>query len=557
MKKHNWHIGFSGRGMPAKSIIDEILAKRGISAHNIISFLNPSEYWMHSSDTFKNIYKAAEIVLQSKLPLIYADTDTDGCSAAAIMIRWFKEYIEAYFSEIPYLGPLHYINRGKDHGIQDYFTLPEGYPIDTIIIVDSINDDPKYYLELLAKGLKVIVLDHHLIPDSIKEIDNPNFALVSSAWDYPNSALSGSGVVWKFCRYLDYILGCDIADQFADLAACGIIADVCSVGPDSMENRAICNKGFNNPINSAILQVCAKNDFNSTIISLGIAPLINAANRMDNNELALKLFLTDNKQELEGILKELENLKKQQKAIVESLMPSLLNHGELQEGSCKYFFIEGNNTLSGLLATKLCETFGRPCLVLHNCGDTYKGSMRAKGIDDFSAILNKSGYADCRGHENSAGIIIPKDTFQQLCDYIDEELKDCSFISGYQIDVELDRSQITPFLMNEFKNIDRITGANFKPIKVCIDNVQNYNLKELSKGQHLSVETSDMKFLAWNFKDWDKAERNACFSAIGSLSENKFMGRTSNQLIIEDFNFSKREELWGDFYSNPFRVTSF
>lgn len=556
MKKINWHIKFNGRNTPARSIVNEILQNRGISADNANSFLNPSEYWMHPGDALRNIHHAAGMVIHSRCPLIYADTDTDGCSAAAIMIRWFKEYLDVFFPDIPYLDPLYYINRGKDHGIQDYFELPFGYPIDTVIIVDSINDDPKYYLELLDKGLNVIVLDHHVVPEAIKQINHPQFALVSSAWDYPNPALSGSGVVWKFCRYLDHLLGCDIAEQFADLATCGIIADICSVGSDSMENRAICNKGFNTPINSAILHICGKNEFNSTIISLGLAPLINAANRMDNNGLALKLFLVDDKHEIEDILKELENLKKQQKAIVESLLPALLKSGEKQTTLCKYFFIEGNNTLSGLLATKLCEFFGKPCLVLHDCGDSYKGSMRAKGVEDFSAILNESGYAECRGHENSAGVIIPKDMFSSLCDYIDKQLASCTFIDGYQIDVELDRSQITPFLMSEFKNIDRISGANFKPIKVCIDNVRNYNLKELSKGQHLSVETSDMKFLAWNFKDWDKADRNACFSAIGSLSENKFMGRTSNQLIIEDFNFSRQEDLWGS-HTPSLRITSF
>ena len=545
MKKNNWNIKFSGQGMAAKSIINQILHNRGIEEKDIINFLNPSLCYVQPSEDLKNIHKAAGLVLHSRRPLVYADTDTDGCSAAAIMIRWFNQYLEAYFSHIPYVGAEYYINEGKDHGIQDYFFISNESIIDTIIIVDSINDDPKYYIDLLNKGKNVIVLDHHIVPEAIKQIDHPQFALVSSAWDYPNPALSGSGVVWKFCRYLDYLLGTDIADELTDLAACGIVADVCSVGLDSMENRAICNKAFNNPINSAILKLSKGTTFDSTLISLGIAPLVNAANRMNRNDLALSLFLEDNREKLDDIIKQLEQVKKEQKLIVEALLPDLIKQGESDKYSnCKIFFTEGNNTLTGLLATKLCEYFGKPTLVLHNCGDTYKGSMRAKGIEDFSVVINRSGVAEARGHENSAGVIINKNDFHFFKSYIEEELQYCSFVEGYEIDVELERPQITPFLMTEFKNINRITGANFKPIRVCIDNVKNYTVKEMSKGQHLSVNTSDLKFLYWNFKDWDKIIKDAHFSAIGSLQENNFMGRISNQLIMEDFNFSGKPDLF-------------
>ena len=113
MKKNNWHIKFSGQGMAAKSIVNQILNNRGIEEKDSITFLNPSLYYLHPSEDLKNIHKAAGLVLHSRRPLIYADTDTDGCSAAAIMIRWFNNYLEAYFPDILYAGAEYYINEGK------------------------------------------------------------------------------------------------------------------------------------------------------------------------------------------------------------------------------------------------------------------------------------------------------------------------------------------------------------------------------------------------------------------------------------------------------------
>lgn len=554
MKKNNWNIKFSGQGMAANEIITQVMHNRGIEHKDINDFLYPREDHLYPGLALSNIHKAAGMVLNSRTPLIYADTDTDGCSAAAIMIRWFKDYLDRFFPDIPYQDPQYYINQGKDHGIQDYFKLPENILIDTIIIVDSINDDPRYYLDLLNKGKNVIVLDHHLVPECIKQINHPQFALVSSALDYPNPSLSGSGVVWKFCSYLDYLVSTDFASAYRDLAACGIIADVCSVGPDSMENRAICNLAFRNIVNPALLRLSRGTVFDSTFIGFTVGPLINAANRMNRNDLALSLFLVDNKEDIDNILKALEEVKAEQKAIVESLLPELQKQEEYNKYSnCKIFFIEGYNTLTGLLATKLCEQYQRPCLVLHDKGDCYAGSMRAVGVPDFSALVNQSGFAECMGHENSAGIVIPKVDFHTFRSYIEEVLAPLPFVDGYDVDVELERAQVSPFLLREFKKIDRISGANFSPIKVCIDNVNSFEVKELSKGKHISVNTNDLKFLYWNFKDWDKVDKTSTFSAIGSLSENTFFGKTNNQMLMEDYYFSKKETLFEHPYTTTYR----
>lgn len=536
MKKSNWKIKVSGQGMSANEIFNAVMHARGIT--DIEDFLNPSSIYITPSEDLINIDQAAHTLMENNNKvLIYADTDTDGCTSAAIMYRYL-------YAWNPSADVYTYINKGKDHGVQEYFDWSLLDFVDTVIIVDSINDSTEMYNKILEAGKKVIVLDHHIPSAEVLSIQK-DINLVSSANNYSNPHLSGAGVCWKFCQYLDYLCQNNFSDTLADLATVGIIADVCDMM--SMENRSICNQGFKLPVNSGILNLC-RDGFDSTAVSFNIAPLVNAANRMNRNELALELFITDDRIRIKQIIKELEEVKKEQRQQVECLMPNLLQEGELQKDyKCAFFFLKDSTNLGGLLATKLTSLYHKPCLVLHDTGDNYEGSMRAEGVENFSKLVNDSGLGQCYGHENSAGICIPKCTFEKFQHYIEDVLSSCSFEQDITVDLHIDREQITPFLLSAFDKINRITGKNFEPVKVMIDGVRKYEIKQLSQGKHLSINTSDMKFLYWNFNEWAKVEEGGIFSAIGTLSENSFMGRKSTQMIMDDFYFEpsfKFTTLW-------------
>ena len=97
--------------------------------------------------------------------------------------------------------------------------------------------------------------------------------------------------------------------------------------------------------------------------------------------------------------------------------------------------------------------------------------------------------------------------------------------------------QITPFLLTRLKEINRISGSGFTPVKVCIENIQNFIVKRMSQGKHLCVEVPDMKFLSWNFNKWDDVVEQGTMSAIGTLDESFFAGKRSIQMMIEDYLF--------------------
>ena len=310
------------------------------------------------------------------------------------------------------------------------------------------------------------------------------------------------------------------------------------------------DKSLKHVINNGIKAVISAEELNADSIAYSIAPLINAANRMNENELALNLFLTDRSTEAKQIVKDLTKIKDKQKKLATELFDNFENMVQDQINNCCYYFFidETYGTLGGLLATKASDKWKRPCIVVHDTPEGYAGSMRSVGVEDFRAIVNASGMADCQGHENSAGIVINKDTFEEFKLYIETTLSQMkTFSTDTEVDIHIERMQITPFLINKLREINRISGPGFPTVTILIENIQNYIIKKMSQGKHLCVEVPDMKFLSWNFNDWDNVIEDGSLSAIGTVDESFFAGRRSTQMIMSDYIFElqpRKTELW-------------
>lgn len=541
MRKTNWNVKVNGRGLPVNDIATRIWMSRGVE--NPEAFLHPLgnilpaiafKYLDSAVEAFK---KALTYNTNPKF-VIYADVDADGCTSAAIMYHYLTSMgLEA---EV-------YINNEKDHGVKDEF-FEHDFHENCVIVVDSINDTMEQYERILNSGKQLIVLDHHIPSEEILA-NASRIGLVSSAVEYPNPHLSGSGVTWKFVKYLDYLYNTDYAEELIDLAAVGIIADVCSVGVDSLENREICDAGFRSVHNLGLRELLKASEMNADSVAYTVAPLVNAANRMNANKYALELFLTDSAVTAKRLIKELTKIKEEQKAKVSALFETFDAMVEPQkDNKCYYFIVDKTvGTLAGLLATKAADKWSRPCIVVRDTGDAYAGSMRATGVDNFSAIINNSGLGTCAGHENSAGVVIPKANFELLKAAVEAALSSLAISEEKDVDLCIERMQVTPFLIGKLREINRISGPGFAPIKVLIENIRNYQVKQLSSGKHLCIEVPDMKFLCWNFSKWGDIEESGVMSAIGTVDESFFAGKHTNLMIMEDFVFEKAPQtnsLW-------------
>ena len=531
-----WNIKCDGRQLSSNDIIDTLLKNRGIK--DINNFLDPSEDNLIDFKAFKNIDKAKDIILDTINSngtfLIYGDVDTDGCSSTAIAYRYLKHFTDNIKI---------YLNKGKVHGISDDFNIKEQLKdISTVIVVDSINDNPAKYIEILNAGIKLIVMDHHVLGEKVLSVAD-DICLISSAYDYPNHNLSGSGVTWKVMKYIDICTNNNYANDLVDLATTGIVGDICDLSENSMENRYICNLGFKTLRNPGIKRILGQYEFNSTAILYSISPLINSANRMENNYDAIKLFIEDDNIKLSSIIQQLTLYKEQQKVLVDEMYLKYIKPQSIKQADhkCLYFLVEGDSNFAGLLANKAVSEFNKPVIVLHNKDNNlYQGSMRAYGIDDFRAMINSIGIATCEGHEQAAGISIPKDKFKQFYLALEELLKDYTFEQKIDIDMQLSIPQISPYLIAKVKNINKISGNGFPKILIALKDISKYYVFDMSNHKHMAIKCDDLSLIKWNMTNWDNVTnvpKEKTVSVVGTLEENYYKGMLNKQVIIDDYKF--------------------
>lgn len=518
-----------GRKMDDSEIIESILSNRGID--DIVSFLHPVEDDMIDFKELKGIDEAAKILLDAidnnKTILIYYDSDVDGSTSGSIAYRYLKNYTDNIRT---------YIAKGKMHGLEG-LPLTELDDVNVLWIVDSINDDAKLYQDILDKGVQIIITDHHIIPrkliDSKVEIN-----LVSSANDYKNPDLTGAGVTWKLCAYLDYLTLNDFSESLYDLCCTGIIADMGSM--QSSENRFLCYKGLNNLRNPAIKKLIGSYDFDSQSVQFSVAPVVNALVRTNNNDIAMKIFTTDDDREINELINIAKGAKEQQNEDVNSIIDELIVQGECQlDRKCKVFWIpEEYRNLSGLLGNKLANIFQSPVLIVHlNEGNTLiTGSMRSVGTDDFAAMINGTGLALAKGHENASGFECEEDMFDMFTIVIEEQLKDIEFCTKIEADIELLPSQINENLVKQLAALNRISGTGWAPIKVLL-RTDDYEVSTFSSFKHLKIidNQTGVLIVKWNTDEFKTMDNNGTVVAVGTLSNPRYGRNRFLQLTIDDF----------------------
>ena len=546
-----WTVKHDCRGMETSEIIDVILADRGVE--DVGALLCPTEECLVPFEKMKNIDRAAKIILDGiendKKFLIYGDVDTDGCSANAIAVRWLREHdvrVDCC------------INQGKEHGIAkaDPTLFAD---VDILWIVDSIETNMYPYEAVLKAGVeKIVITDHHICSGLMqrKMERTDRIVLVSSAVDYPNPALSGSATTWKLCAYCDWLELDNYSDDLVDLAACGLVADMCDVGVESPENRYICYKGFQNQINPALKKINGSYEYNSTAVSFGIAPLVNSANRMNENEKAMNLFLSEDPKEISKLVADLRACKEYQNLEIADVMPILEKQAVSQmDKKVLFFFIETNAEVKGLFGNKLLEKYQKPIIVLserfkidEETGEVtnkeYFGSARAVGIKDFKEYVDNTGLVGCAGHQLAFGVWLDADVLEDFQNALEDSLKNVEFVQEAIVDIQINQEQITDDLIRQLRLLNRISGQGWPQISVMVCGINDYEVGQMSNGKHLKLIADDGKllYIKWNFGgDWGQFDGPV--NVIGTLDYGYFGRNYYRQLIMQDFVVDNEDDL--------------
>lgn len=283
--------------------VDNLLKARGVV--DVEAYKAPTIEYLQSPHALKNIGRAAALYLRIVLQesphpriLIVVDSDNDGYTSASIIYQ-YTQRVNCH-CQIDY-----WLHEGKQHGLQDHIErlVAEGEHYDLIILPDSSSNDATYHDQLDELNIPCLVLDHHIT--DVAQSDNAIIVNNQLSPDYKNKELTGAGVVYQFCRYLDELLRQNWADDYIDLAAWGIIGDMGSVL--DMENRYIITTGLSHIKNDFLHCLLDKQSYSITgkqgaswadivnktnpiSIAFYIVPLVNALIRVGTMEEKELLF---------------------------------------------------------------------------------------------------------------------------------------------------------------------------------------------------------------------------------------------------------------------------
>lgn len=525
-----------GRGMYPQELIDKILTLRGVDEKDKDRFLNPTEEDMLPLDSLPNIEEAYEKVMRAvtngSIIAVYYDIDTDGCCSGTIMMRYLRD-----------LGadPIPVINQGKAHGLIGQSLEPLD-DVDLVIIVDSLDEDESQYMNLYHANKDIIILDHHMV--------NPNIhyeryaTLVTSQTSYKNKYLSGAGVVWKFCKYIDYQNGLDFADKYVDLAGIGIVADVMSM--KEPENRYIVSQCLQNLNNLACRKIIGSYEFNSRGIGFSIAPLINASQRMKHNMKAVELLLSDDPKEISSIIRELKLDKEEQnnyiREIEKEIQPQL---EEQKDSNVICVFTNKQPGLSGLLATSLLGKYNRPVFVLRKQEDEngdwyYRGSLRSPNGLNLTKLVNETKLAEAMGHKKAAGVVIYSHDYHDFYEAISKAVGDVNTTIEVVADVELELGDITEDMVNAIHKLDYISGGDFPAVTVLVRDIDEYEVGQMSDFKHLELFLgNNVEAIEWNtHQDFEEMNDNALLgvpiTVVGTVEQGFLRRHMVRKIIISE-----------------------
>jgi len=533
-------------------LLATILYNRNIiEDEQIKTFLNPTRNDFHNPYLMPDMEKAVnriEKAIQNKEKIIiYGDYDVDGITSITVLKKFLLDRGVQVDTYIP-----NRLNEGYGLNKQAINKIvSEKY--DLMITVDcgiSGIEEIEYANSL---GLQTIITDHHepgdILPNAVAVVDAKR-----KDNKYPFNQLAGVGVVFKLIQAISQKFELEEKEylKYLDIVAVGTISDIV---PLVDENRVITKLGLKlvevtkNIGLKSLLAVAGYRKVDSTAISFGLAPRINACGRLGNAQLALQLFLTENEKEAYEISNKLNEYNKErqdkEKLIFDQAVEKI--EKEKKQKIEKQVIVLGDERwhhgVIGIVSSKITDMYFKPSILICFEGEEGKGSGRSiPGFDLYSALSNCNKYIDrYGGHSMAIGISVQKNNFENFKKEFEEYAQNSNIsdiIPIIQIDGEITLKDIDISSVSELKLLEPFGEANKMPL-FLFRNLKIKSIRTLSEGKHIKLSLKEDNFVidAIGFNLGNLAEEYRIgdkIDVVGSLEINQFNGIESLQINVKD-----------------------
>lgn len=536
------------RALAIPRLIAHLLMLRGIASKNEADlFLRPDIGELADPFLLPDMAKAVERVKRAaerkEKIRIFGDYDVDGISGTVLLMSALRRAgIDSCDCALP--------NRsGEGYGINpSHLKAAHEAGVTLIITVDNGIAARDAAETAKSLGIDLIVTDHHppegTPPDA--------FAIVNPKCEdsrYPDYDASGAAVAF----HLDRAYTGRMEDL--DLVALGTIADVV---PLQGENRILAAAGLEHMAKGGRVGLAALasvadidiREITSEQVAFQLGPRINAAGRIGDGTLPLRLLLTESREEAAMLAKELNaaNVRRREieKLIYEDAVRQIETRCCSDQRSIVLASREWHAGVVGIVAARLQNMYNRPVVLVAVGEDGIgRGSARSPEMFDMAAALGgcKDFLLRYGGHAAAAGLAIVEQYIEKFRSKFEEEaqrrLADVEAESKLSIDALVSLSEIDERLVKTLDLLEPYGCMNPTPVFCsCGVAIAPQSIREL-RGSHLrlTVRQGPKMLNAIGFRMAHRIPeiRNASQIDIAfSPRFNTWRGETSIQLLLKD-----------------------
>lgn len=550
-----------------------LLYNRNIKdSEEIHNFLNTSLDNIHSPLLLKDVDRAVERVLKAKENgediWIYGDYDVDGITSTSLCYLALSELG---------ISPKYYIPlRDEGYGLNkeamDYIKSQGGKVIITVDCGISAHPEIEYANSL---GLDIIVTDHH-------EINNgnpPAYAVINPKREdneFPYKYLAGVGTAFMLIYALFDKLGKkENLYKYLDIVAIGTVADIV---PLLEENRIFTKFGMEQLNRShwlgismlikKIFEDYQTRKFSTYDIGFIIAPIFNAAGRLEDAKRAVELFIEKDHRVCTEIINELLNNNSERKEIQETILERAIfkiENEKLFENSVLVVAEEGfHHGVIGIVASKILDRYYKPTIIMEIKPEEGIATASCRSIEGFNMIeaLNsmKELFVKYGGHAGAAGFSIKIENIDEFSrrinEYAKKNIPESSLIKPVKLDITIPAYKISYDFIDKISLLEPFGFGNPSPL-FALNNCEISGLRPIGKEKthtmfNVKKDNLEIKNCVWFNSD-------DVFSEVASITHadiafklklETYKDRYQYKMYVEDMQLpSHKENLYERYYS--------
>ncbi|OGQ06679.1 MAG: single-stranded-DNA-specific exonuclease RecJ [Deltaproteobacteria bacterium RIFCSPLOWO2_12_FULL_40_28] len=480
--------------------------------------------------------------------VIYGDYDVDGTSATSMLMLFFAEIGYPIFYYIPhrikegYSLNLSALEKLKNEGANLIITVDNG-----IAAVDEVAAG-------IQMGMDIIITDHHQIPKKLP----PAFAIINplqAGCEYPDKHICGTGVAFNLImalrqalRQKNYFEKEPNLKKYLEFVALATVADVV---PLVGINRLFVRYGLASLQNTewpgffALCQVSgltSGSEITAHHLGFRLGPRINAAGRLYDASLGVRLLTTQKKEEAFQLADTLNQANDERRVIEEKILDEALLQAQAQN-SDPVLVLKSNQWHAGVLgivASRLVHRFSKPVILLTEENGLLKGSARSiSGIHlvaclkECESLLEKFG-----GHEMAAGLTLKPENLVSFKEAFGKAVAKNLQPRGktLSIDALIGFSEIEDRLLKEMGLLGPFGQGNPEPL-FCLNGIKIDSHQIVGKKHvkfYVSSEQKSIEAIAFGM-----AERFPIpippLNLVFRFRKNTFKGQTHLVLEVADF----------------------